>query len=250
MSDYTRGLPPLRPATWLVPLCAAVLLAYFLQPLDGPINRALSDLRLPGDIRRELGTLQQYGQGLTIVVAAAIIFLLDQRRRYRLLDLGLLVAALGLTTTAAKLLVGRPRPVLDDPNTFLGPLGMYPLERDGTVFLAHAWDLGKPISSDLWSMPSSHTAFAVGFSVFLAGLYPRLVWLVVPLAALVGFSRTFLDAHWATDVIVGAALGWAVGVAVCRRSLGVRLVRWLGRMDRRQAGSAATLPNPPSAPAA
>lgn len=232
MSDYTRGLPTLRPRLWLWPLLASILLAFLLQPLDASLNHSLSTLNLPGDFRRELNTLQQFGQGASFIIVGLVIFLLDPARRHRLLDLALLAAILGAACTLAKGLVGRPRPLLDDPNTFLGPFGLYPLERNGQVFLAHAWDTSKPISSDLWSMPSSHTAFAVAFSVFLVHLYPRLIWLCVPMAALVGFARTVLDAHWPTDVIVGAGLGWAVGLLVIHRSWGVRLIRRLGRMDR------------------
>jgi membrane-associated phospholipid phosphatase len=239
MSDYTRGLPRLNVALWLGVSAVLVALIVVLQPYDGRVNTALSGLRLPGDVRRELGTLQQFGQGAAVVLVAAVVMLLDRARRHRLLDYALALALLGAVVTAMKGLVGRPRPVLGDPNTILGPFGTYPIERDGQVYLAHAWDLSKPISSDLWSMPSSHTAFGVAMAVFLASLYPRLVWVVVPLAVLVGFGRLVFDAHWLTDVLAGAALGWLVAYPVMRRSLGVRLVRWALRLDVPAAAGAA-----------
>jgi membrane-associated phospholipid phosphatase len=232
MSDYTRGLPRLNVTLWAGFAAALVVLMILLQPYDARVNAALSELRLPGDVRRELGTLQQFGQGACVLIVAAVVMLLDRSRRHRLFDYALALAMLGAIVTAMKGLVGRPRPLLGDPNIILGPFGTYPIERDGHVFLAHAWDLTKPISSDLWSMPSSHTAFGVAMAVFLTSLYPRLVWLVAPLAGLVGFGRLVFDAHWLTDVLAGAAVGWLVTYPVMRRSWGVRLVRWALRLDR------------------
>jgi membrane-associated phospholipid phosphatase len=66
------------------------------------------------------------------------------------------------------------------------------------------------------SFPSGHamTAFAVAGAVAL--LAPRLRWPVLGLAAVIGFSRVYLGVHFWFDVLVGTALGLALGVSVAQ----------------------------------
>jgi membrane-associated phospholipid phosphatase len=165
-----------------------------------------------------------------MVFAAALIAILDPRRRRRLLDLAAAALCTIVVVNLMKMFIGRPRPQFDDPSFFLWPTGVYPLPRgDGTYFLAHAYDLGKPLSSDLWSMPSSHTAYAVVLSMFLAALYPRLRWLVWALVAFVGVARVVTGGHWPTDVIVGAAVGYIIARPAVYELWGVRSVDWAWR---------------------
>jgi hypothetical protein len=66
--------------------------------------------------------------------------------------------------------------------------------------------------------PSGHTARAFAFATVLAKRHGRKAgWVAYPLATLVGLFRIESDSHWASDVLAGAALGWAVGKAVTRR---------------------------------
>ena len=69
---------------------------------------------------------------------------------------------------------------------------------------------------DAFSFPSGHSlnAFAVGTVVALA--FPSLSLLALLVAASVAASRVFLGLHFLTDVIVGAALGAAIGVSAFR----------------------------------
>jgi len=64
------------------------------------------------------------------------------------------------------------------------------------------------------SMPSGHTIAAFSIATIVARRYGNHRW--VPyvsygMAALVGFSRLTLSAHFVSDVFVGAALGYSVG---------------------------------------
>ncbi len=230
--DFFRT-PPLGICgrSWFLPLLIAVTLVFLLNKYDAPVNTWLTGSpatatqpaiagiieRLPGDVRRELHAWQQFGQGTSIVVTIILIWMLDPKNRPRLFDLGVILALVGLLSTAGKMLIGRPRPKYNDPERFIGPFGMYPVEqKGGTPILAHAWEMGKGISSDLWSMPSSHTAFAAAFASFLATLYPRVKWLMLALAAIVAFGRLIFDAHYPTDVIVGGIIGWSAATIVAQ----------------------------------
>lgn len=227
--------------TWAVPIVLELIGFLIVHPWDGPISDAAARMsaRLGGDVRRELHAWQQFGAAGSIIFVSIVVVIGARARARRLLDLYLSLVVAGVLCTLMKMglllgLGGRPRPreMFNDPHTFLGPLGVYPVTlKDGTVRLAHAWDpaaLGG--GNDLWSMPSSHTVYAVVLAVFLSAVYPRLRWLWIALAVLVGVCRVLFDAHWPTDVIVGAALGGAVGWTVHARFLGVRLADWLWRV--------------------
>jgi membrane-associated phospholipid phosphatase len=263
VSDYNRGVHPavrlghvvcgalsqvlrfiIDPVRvqWALPVTLATVGFLVVFPWDGAVSNAARSVRLGGDVRREFETWQQYGQGVSMVFAAGVIALLDPRRRRRLLDLAAAALVTAVVVNFLKMFVGRPRPKFNDPAMFLWPTGVYPVPRgDGTHFLAHAYDVGKGISSDLWSMPSSHAAYAVVLTVFLAALYPRLRWLAWGMTAFVGIARVATGAHWATDVIVGAATGYIFARAAVYELWGVRFVdwAWVRLVDR---GACASLP--------
>ena len=124
------------------------------------------------------------GLGLTYALAWAC----DDARLKEATLLGLESFALsGAFATGLKWLTGRRRP--DDetgPDEFVGPTLYGPL-----------------------AMPSGHTAvaFAVATSFALEYENPWVSGLAYALAGLVGWSRVHDDAHWASDVLVGAVLG-------------------------------------------
>ena len=220
-------VPSIPPITYIV---LATILVPIVLPLDGPISRALTAVHLGGDIRREIASLQQYGQTLSSLLILLVIWLQHPESRRRLADLAGAWIITAIIVVFAKGLVGRPRPKFEDPLYFLGPFGEYPMPRavhGQPLGLRHAWEFWTGISSDLWSMPSSHTAYAAVLSLFVATLYPRLKWLMFGLIAFVGFARVLTGAHYPTDVIVGAAIGLATTTAALRGTWGQRLfARW------------------------
>ena len=78
--------------------------------------------------------------------------------------------------------------------------------------------------SDFQSFPSGHTtaafAFAAAVDAEWARLSPKRAGWVAPVlygvAALTGVSRIFNDRHWASDVLLGGAIGYVAGHAVVR----------------------------------
>lgn len=210
-------------------LCLGLfLLGLAAVPLDGPVRDFLWTRRVGGDVKRELEFLQQFGAISSIVLISLVILLLDpaepRLKWRRVADLAAAATISGVVGNALKMFLGRPRPLFDDPMHLLGPLGRYPVERDGVVVLMSAWEMGTKGASDLWSMPSSHAMAGACLAFALSALYPKLKPLCVALACIVCAARVLLNAHYVSDVLIGAALGWAIAASALRRELGARLV--------------------------
>lgn len=210
---------------WTIPLLLALPALWLAHPFDALIDQAARDLAarpfFRGDIVREWTAWQQFGAVGSLLFTAAAVWLADRARARRLLDL---LAASGVGFLAFSLLkmgIGRPRPKFGDPETFLWPWGAYPLGPGRGV--RHAWESG----AELWSMPSSHTVFAVILAWFLWRMYPRLAPLCIAAACVVGLGRIIFHAHWASDVAVGALIGLAVARAAIDGWWGVRGLDWL-----------------------
>ncbi|QHL86041.1 phosphatase PAP2 family protein [Nibribacter ruber] len=75
----------------------------------------------------------------------------------------------------------------------------------------HFYDWGEEVS-DNTSFPSSHTTVAFAMATSVASVYGQEHGWVSPVAygtaTLVGLSRINDNAHWATDVMAGAAVGY------------------------------------------
>src|SRR5258708_2439257 len=81
--------------------------------------------------------------------------------------------------------------------------------------------------SSSFSMPSGHAAnwFCATMVAFI--YYRRSVWVMLPMALVVSFSRIYNGVHYPADVLAGAALG--AGFAVAALWLIDSLWRWAGR---------------------
>ena len=146
----------------------------------------------------------------SIAVGAGLYLIGRIDRQRRLQDLGLhSVEAMVLAsavTVGVKALAGRARPYLDVTNPY-------------------SFQLGRGFSAeDYRSFPSGHTstAFALASTVSRETQmwWPGSRWYIGSVAygsaALVGISRMYNNAHWASDVMAGAAIGTILGLKVVR----------------------------------
>lgn len=102
----------------------------------------------------------------------------------------------GLCAEGLKLVIARERPTADIETL---PTGGYAFRGLMTGF-SDATNLG---------FPSSHAAVAFAGCLTLAAWMPRARWVFFALAVGCGAGRMMIGAHYATDVFVGALIGWA-----------------------------------------
>lgn len=199
---------------WLAAGFAGLTVAMF--PVDEHLARTLRDSSLQSnrflsDVSKGAETLVQPGA----IIIGAGLYTVGRIGGWRnVADLGwhgtesLIVAS--AATTVLKGMLGRARPyVSGDTNS-------------------HDFGFGRGFGKNgkYQSFPSGHTtaAFAVAAAVTSESrrFWPGHEWVVAPVmyggATLVGLSRIYHDAHWASDVALGAAIGTFGGLKVVRYS--------------------------------
>jgi len=188
---------------WLFVL-ACLAIGILLVPVDSTVQPYFAQLGRNGfvdaveDVWKELAATS----GILLFVLAGAWSLRKDRGR-ALAVFAVCVAASSAAGQGVKYLIGRARPdSVSDQTLFYGPFsGVHP---------------ARGVQID--SMPSGHTTAAFAMAVALAWRWPRLAPLWYSLAAGVGVSRVLADAHFPSDVVLGACLGSAVGWVICARA--------------------------------
>lgn len=80
--------------------------------------------------------------------------------------------------------------------------------------------VGTPGSS---SFPSGHATTAFAAAALVGAFHPRLRLPLYGIAALVALSRVYLGVHFWLDVVVGSALGVAIGLGIAAAARRVRI---------------------------
>jgi membrane-associated phospholipid phosphatase len=195
-------------------MLAFVVVLAFLIP-DGPLRLDERWGRLMTDAETSFLThialvFNAIGHGIlrALTTAGIGLVLLIKNRRAALLAFILAEALTPLLVNLIKLIVGRERP-------------------PGAMIEAHGS-----------SYPSGHAAYASATAVILVLLFTkpgkhRRAWWAAAAVATAGmaWSRSYLHAHWLSDVVAGAILG--VGVALLSLAVvQILSTRWRGEDDQ------------------
>ena len=153
-------------------------------------------------------------------IAAAVVISLTVGFRARAMLVTAIVAVGvtdGLVVNSLKHTVGRPR-----PKDALEGARSLDLAKAKPRVLALAKPLksrftppGKPAEHGN-SFPSGHTANCFAFATVVFLFYRRRGWIAFIPAALVGYSRMYVGAHWPTDVAASCVIGTILGLLVVR----------------------------------
>jgi membrane-associated phospholipid phosphatase len=211
-ADTVNGPKPLFRLGDLVTVGAFTLATIALAPADRhmthqlqvPARQSNRLLNRGASIFRILGS----PGGLITGTGLYLLGTADGQRRTQ--DLGLhTVEAIALAdgvTESLKILAGRARPRIsgDDASKFQLLRGLR--------------------NEDYRSFPSGHATSAFAFASAVSSetqrWWPSSRWILGPIlysgATLTGVSRIYNNAHWASDVMAGAAIGTLVGLKVVR----------------------------------
>ena len=191
---------------------AAIAAAVATAPADKWITHELQDeARQANHLYNRGATIfRLFGQPGALVAGGSIYAIGLAARNGRAQDLGLhsveSIFLSGLVAASVKAVAGRARPRVsnDEPRNF---------------------SLFRGLRDDNYrSFPSGHTTVAFAFASIVTAETSHWSsnsrWVVGPLmygaATLTGVSRIYNNAHWASDVVVGAAIGTLTGVKVYR----------------------------------
>ncbi|MCD6532134.1 phosphatase PAP2 family protein [bacterium] len=132
---------------------------------------------------------------IPVIVAVLVAFIFFDRRRGLIAALAVLIA-FGITdplcSQILKPLIGRIRPC-------------YALGEAVRLL----WGCGGK-----FSFPSNHAANSAAVVVAMGFFYRKTLWVGIPIALAVGFSRVYLGVHYPGDVLGGWIIGGAVGGTV------------------------------------
>ena len=185
----SRALAPLRRRHILAPLRQARRFGggarTWANAADLATYRAIRSLARNDDHVARVRRFSKLGEhGALWVGIGCAGMALDEPRRARWRNATLTVGAAYLTSTTAKVAIGRRRPAIENlPALMVTPTGL--------------------------SFPSSHSTSSFAAARAFGGLLPAPV--VYGVAVPMALSRLFLGVHYPSDVLAGAALGTLMG---------------------------------------
>jgi membrane-associated phospholipid phosphatase len=190
-----------NPRIWFWAVVFGVLLPLvFLE--DGQIHALFKSNRTPM-VSVLMHFLTRMGGGWVLALEALVLFGIGwgwKDLKLKLVGVRGMIAmgVSGVLVQVIKHLVGRPRPRLADRGLF---------------------EWGPTFEKGHDSFPSGHAISAFAMAAVLSGCFPAGRWIWYSIAALIAFSRVYVGAHYALDVVFGAILGVWVGLWANRLKL-------------------------------
>lgn len=158
-------------------------------------------------------------EGILFIALGILLLLFARTRKGGASMLIALLFGLLMTNLWLKLLVARPRPYMNE---------------EVLAFNEFWAAIGHGLESEAGSFPSGHTtsAFAAMFAGFWA-FDKRYSWTGLVFAALLAFSRIYVQVHYFSDILGGMLVGFVAGTAA------FLLMHWLfTALDRSSAKGA------------
>ena len=134
-------------------------------------------------------------EGIIFIVLGLVLFCTKKYRKAGLSILIALVVMLVLNNLVLKELIARPRPFNLDPEAYAWWHEVYKYPY---------FNIHQPSS---YSFPSGHTSSAFAAAIALLCHDRKLGIPTTIFAAIMGFSRIYVEVHYCTDVIGGAIVG-------------------------------------------
>lgn len=137
-----------------------------------------------------------------VIIICTILYFINGDKGKRIALLGIIsVALVSIIVFILKPMIGELRPFLVLPHVNL---------------LTH--------ETGIYSFPSGHTSLAFAIATVLGISYKfqlqnktiKLIYITLPIAALIGFSRIYLGVHYPLDIIGGAIVGISSGLIVLK----------------------------------
>ncbi|MBN2458438.1 phosphatase PAP2 family protein [Candidatus Woesearchaeota archaeon] len=122
-----------------------------------------------------------------VLLVMTSLFMWEEHKRDWIMPIWLSFIAAGIVSVVLKFIVSRER-----------PLGL---------------EMGLFIFKN-FSFPSTHAAACFSVVPILDQEYPMFKWFWIGFAALVAFSRLYLQVHYMTDIIAGALIGYVIGITL------------------------------------
>jgi undecaprenyl-diphosphatase len=134
---------------------------------------------------------------ILLLILTALFLWRDNKRRW-ILPVWLSIGVSALVSFILKLAIQKPRPY-----------------QTGIISLLPSL---SEASHDLWnfSFPSSHAMLAFCAIPILAEQYPKLKKVWIAFAVLIAFSRIYFGLHFVSDIIIGALMGYVIGLLVVK----------------------------------
>lgn len=130
--------------------------------------------------------------GAVWILAAGVLLATKKYRKYSAFLLVGLAFGVLIGNLTLKPLIARPRPCW--------------LDESVTLLIKNPTD---------YSFPSGHTLSSVIGATVLTKANRKFGLAAIPLAALIAFSRLYLNVHFPTDILAAAVLGVGIGLVSC-----------------------------------
>ena len=182
------------------------LLAWLATRIDSKVAGTITEGGMPGDLTRVLNLSEFFAHGFGLCVLCLGIWLMIPERRRQLPRLLSCAIFPSIAAHFIKLLIRRWRPIkYYDENS----VAHFPVDQSETWLGFVSLD-SLNVRYPTQSFPSAHTALTWGLAIGLSYMFPKGRWLFVGLAVLASLQRISSAAHWTSDVLAGAAIGFLI----------------------------------------